>query len=108
MGSKVFWDQAPLHAANRDRMSETAMFPLGRVQPHRQVAIGEVDEHPKVVRLDAVCDGLKRIHLERWFRLELVESAIIRTKPGLPVLLGDHKYRGVDSKSRNGFPAARR
>ncbi len=92
--------QKPLPNPERNK-SHSLILPLGRVQPHRQTAIAEVDQHPKVVRLDAVRYGLKRIHFERCLRLELIEGAIIRTKPELPVLFRDHENWRLEVPKRS-------
>ena len=48
----------PLHAATRTRVPKPAIFSLRRMQPHGEVTIREVDQHTKIVSLDAVGDRL--------------------------------------------------
>jgi hypothetical protein len=65
-------NRTPLEPAAVRRVAKTAIFPLGRVEPQRQVAIGQVDQHSEIVRLDAFRDCLDRIHTERDLDLKFV------------------------------------
>jgi hypothetical protein len=65
-------DRLPLHPPARDGVPEAAVFALGRMKTHRQVTIGQVDQHAEVVALNAVRHGLQRVHFEGHFPLKLV------------------------------------
>jgi hypothetical protein len=86
-------DCAPLEAAAVRWMAEPAIFPLGRVEAQRQIAIGQVDQHPVVILLNALSDGLQSVHLERDLDLEIVQRAVVCAEPEFAVLLRDHEDR---------------
>jgi hypothetical protein len=80
----------------RDGVPKPAILALRWVQPHRQVAVRQIDEHSIIVALDAIRHRLQRVHLEGHLALKIVECAIVGAETELPVLLGDHENRGLE------------
>ena len=52
---------APLEPTTVGRVAEPAILPLGRVETQSQVAIGQIYQHPEVVWLNALGDGLQSV-----------------------------------------------
>jgi hypothetical protein len=96
-----------LETAAVRRVAETAIFALGRVETQRQVAIGQVDQHSEVVRLNAFCDRLDRIHTERDLDLKLVQRSVVGTEPETTVLLRDDEHGGLEIPERAPLDASR-